>query len=300
MQATPKSPRRRRQTPSRQVQTGYAADWQQDRAPWPASTPRRGQPTPKASAPKSPARQQPKTKKPAKKQSGAPAPEPDWESEVAPPSQVSTSAASSTVSPEAQQLRELMAVLKKSDQELSAEIQAVMSRVKVITPKEASKLMHGAVSRLDTAREKLQKARNARSNMHRNWSKFLSEAIQRWQQHSEKFAKEDGELQKAIELAATVFQNARSHLEETKEALSEFGNVIENVQEVSDEELMLDAPPSLANGIQEMLTSLTRLRDTQDEPENLAKKPRLAEAAKEEPGNASLPRAMQPVGMGDK
>ena len=78
--------------------------------------------------------------------------------------------------------------------------------------------MHSSVSRRDTAREKLQKAHAARNNMHRNWSKFVSMQF-KWQQHSEKFAKEDGELQAAIDAATTAFQIARNHLEETKEAL---------------------------------------------------------------------------------
>ena len=90
-----------------------------------------------------------------------------------------------------------------------------MNKVKVITPKEASKLMHGVVTKLDHARAKLQKDKAARQNMYRNWTKFLTDAIQRWQQHSENFAKEDAELWKAMETATSNFLTARTHLEET-------------------------------------------------------------------------------------
>ena len=109
----------------------------------------------------------------------------------------------------------LVSSLKKSDLELTPEIQATMNKVKVITPKEASKLMHGVVTKLDHARAKLQKDKAARQNMYRNWTKFLTDAIQRWQQHSENFAKEDAELWKAMETATSNFLTARTHLEET-------------------------------------------------------------------------------------
>ena len=150
-----------------------------------------------------------------------------------------------------------------------------MNKVKVITPKEASKLMHGVVTKLDHARAKLQKDKAARQNMYRNWTKFLTDAIQRWQQHSENFAKEDVELWKAIETATSNFLTARTHLEETKEALAEFDNVVEEgVQSISDDDLMVDSPPGISQGIQEMMSSLTRLQEVQEEADaSAAKKP---------------------------
>ena len=298
MQTAPKSPRRKRTASVRQHRDwNYAEDWAGESGPWKASTPRRAQPSPRQHAPKSPARQQPKPKKISKKQ--VPPAEPDWVSNA---EKVNTSAMSSTspLSPEAQQLRELVSSLKKSDLELTPEIQAAMSKIAVITPKEATKLMHGAVSKLDHAREKLQKAKTARSNMHRNWTKFLEDAVKRWQQHSERFAKEDADMVSAIEDATSAFQAARTHLEETKEALAEFDNIVENqVQEVSDEDLMADATPNVSTGISEMLSSLTRLREAQEEP--VAKKPRIEEAeGKQGTGGALASKALQPFGGGGK
>jgi len=298
MQTAPKSPRRKRTSSVRQHRDwNYAEDWAGESGPWKASTPRRAQPSPRQHAPKSPARQQPKPKKISKKQ--VPPAEPDWVSNA---EKVNTSAMSSTspLSPEAQQLRELVSSLKKSDLELTPEIQAAMRKIAVITPKEATKLMHGAVSKLDHAREKLQKAKTARSNMHRNWTKFLEDAVKRWQQHSERFAKEDADMVSAIEDATSAFQAARTHLEETKEALAEFDNIVENqVQEVSDEDLMADATPNVSTGISEMLSSLTRLREAQEEP--VAKKPRIEEAeGKQGTGGALASKALQPFGGGGK
>ena len=151
-------------------------------------------------------------------------------------------------------------------------------------------------------REKLQKAKTARTNMHRNWGKFLDDSVKRWQQHGEKFTKEDEELANAIDAATSVFQAARTHLEETKEALAEFDNIVEKeIPEVSDEDLMADTTGSIGDGIQEMLTNLTRLRDAQDDIEaNAAKKARTEEppATPAAEGGSALPKAMQPFGGG--
>lgn len=164
--------------------------------------------------------------------------------------QSSMAAPTSSSPTEVQQLQGLMNVLKKKDMELDPEAQAVMNKVKVITPKEASKLMHGAVSRLDNAKDKLQKALDARQNMHRNWGKFVSDAVVRWQKHTENFTKEDSQLQEAIVTATTACHTGRAHLEETKGA--------------NDDDIMTDTTPDLPSGIQELVHSLTRLRDSQE------------------------------------
>ena len=300
--SAPKSPRRRRQTPGRRTSWNYDGEWTEGNGePWTASTPRRQQ-SPRQRSTKSPARQQPKAKKAAKK-TAAPAPEPAWNPGTTTVAASASSAPSAAaLSQAAQDLRDLVGVLKKSDLELTPEIQAAMSKVKVVTPKEASKLMHGAVSRLDAARDKLQKAREARSNMHRNWSKFIADAVKRWQEHSERFTAEDKNLLEAVEAATTSFQEARTHLEETKESLAEFDNLIEEVHEVSDEELMTDSVPGIAGGIQEMLSSLRRLQDSQEELEtSAAKRPRI-EKNKEgvKDGKPATLPSMQPFGGGDK
>lgn len=216
------------------------------------------------------------------------------------PASNATSTSSSATSTEAQQLRELMKVLKKTDMEIDPEVQAVMDKVKVITPKAATKLMHGAVSRLDNTREKLQKALDARQNMHQNWSKFVSDAVERWQKHAESFAKEDAQLQEAISAASNAFHAARDHLEETKDALAEFDDV-SDIQILNDEDPMTDTSSDLASGIQELVTTLTRLRDSQDDTIGTAsKKPRLEPATVTVVEVKDPPKAMQPFGGGGK
>ena len=85
--------------------------------------------------------------------------------------------------------------------------------------------------------------------------------------------------------------------------LAEFDDAIANeVHEVSDEELMADTTSNVGKGIQEMLTSLTRLRETTDEVEASApKKPRTEEpGGGQDGGSTALPKALQPFAKGDK
>ena len=74
------------------------------------------------------------------------------------------------------------------------------------------------------------------------------DAVTRWQKHSENFSKEDAKLEEAIMAAANVFQAARAHLEETKEALAEFDNLEEQIQEISGGDLMSDQAPPIFQG----------------------------------------------------
>eukprot|EP00435_Cladocopium_sp_Y103_P031998 s56_g8.t1 len=251
-------------------------------------------------------RQRPKAKRAARKAAvNVPPPEPEWEFEATAPTSASTHGSASSTTTEAQQLRELVSALKKSEMEVSADVQAVLNRVTVITPKEATKLMHAATDRLSNARDRLQQARTARTNMHKNWGKFIADAVKRWQAHGERFTREDAELMEAIETATAAFQAARNHHEETKTALAEFDNVIEQVQEVSDEEVMNDTTADVASNIKELQTSLARLCDCQDDGDApVGKKQRREEPevpmedSKNSASKAS--QALQPFGAGHK
>eukprot|EP00435_Cladocopium_sp_Y103_P051713 s2481_g16.t1 len=146
----------------------------------------------------------------------------------------------------------MAAALKKSENALDGDVQNALSKLT------ATKLLQSDTSRHANARDAPRKAKKARQNLHKNWRKFLADAVTRWQQHSENYSKEEA----AIAEANATFQSARTHLEETKEALIEFDSATGEVQEVSDDENMPDAAPTLSD---EAVNSLTRLRDQHDE-----------------------------------
>ena len=142
-------------------------------------------------------------------------------------------------------------------------MQNVLSKV-TLKPPDPSQQMQSANSRLKNARESLQRAKEAKQNLHRNWRAFLTEAVKRWEAHSAKFTKEDNELQEAIDAATTAFQEAKEFFETSREIL-EAHDSKETVQEISDDELLAEATPSVTEDIETMLSSLTRIRDRQEE-----------------------------------
>ena len=125
-------------------------------------------------------------------------------------------------------------------------IRNVLSKVS-IKPPDPSQQMQSANSRLKNAREHLQREKEAKQNLHRNWRAFLSEAVKRWEAHSAKFTKEENELQEAINAATTAFQEAKEFFETSLEVL-EAHDSKETVQEISDDELLSEATPSVACG----------------------------------------------------
>ena len=161
------------------------------------------------------------------------------------------------------------------------EAQDVLSKVAVLTPKDAERLMQSAASRLGNARDGFQLAKKARQNLHKNWWKFVVDAVTRWQKHSENFSKEDAKLEEAIMAAANVFQAARAHLEETKEALAgvrQPGGA--NSGDFGRRSHVRPGSPNLSGEIQQIVHNLTHLRDHQGEQadQSASKKPRVEQA----------------------
>lgn len=226
-----------------------------------------------------------------------PPPEPEWDSQA----HASAPATSSSASDKAELLlQELANTLKKSETPLDTDVQNILSKVN-IKPVDPSKQMHSATSRLDNARKELQKAKEAKKTLHRKWSLFLTEAVKRWEAHTAKFTQEDAELQTAIDSATQAFQEARVVFETSKAAVTAHDLSVNEVHEISDDELLQDQVPTVVSDIQSMLTTLSGIRDRQEEAQiegNSNKRPRTQEPeAKSEAGFQS---SLQPFGVGDK
>ena len=294
----PKSPRRCSRRKNQDW--NYAGGWNEDEdyAQSPRTRPQspRQAPAPPKKAPAKAAKE-----KKQNKNYQTPAKEPDWN----PKEQYESTTASSANQGKAELLlQELASSIKTSDQPIDPKVQTILAKVN-IKPPDPSKQMHSATSRLDNARKDLQKAKEAKRNLHRNWRAFLQDAVRRWESHSEKFQKEDTELQAAIDAAAVVFQEARTVFEQTKEVMTARDQE-QTVQEISDEELLADATPNVAEDIQMMLSSLTKIRDRSDEAhleeESASKKPRREEEDGGLPSQAAtvVAPALQPFGKGGR
>ena len=111
-------------------------------------------------------------------------------------------------------------------------------------------------------------------------------------------------MQEAINVAANAFQEAKEFFETSREVLVAHDSK-ETVQEISDDELLSDATPSVAEDVETMLASLTRLRDRQEEVHqegSALKKARTTEPTDggEHSVDSAASPAMMPFGKGSK
>lgn len=116
-------------------------------------------------------------------------------------------------------LKELIHALKKSQQEMDPEIQAILQRSHMKDGQKSTQSLYNAVDDLSTARETLDIAKLARHNLHIKWRNFLTNAVQRWQKHTEDFQREESELTEQIEAAKTSLAAAVRRFENSKSEL---------------------------------------------------------------------------------
>ena len=184
---------------------------------------------------------------------------------------------------------------------LTADVQKALTNAQKLAAVDPTKQLQSAASRLRTARDQLAQAREARLKMHGSWAKFITEAVQRWNQHIEDFETRDAEHQSAIQVAMEKYQNAKQEVESSKEALTASEITLDINTEVNDEELMADDTPSIQDDMKAMVTNLDRIRARQAEAleESATKKPRVE---KEEEPNVRLPgaKSLQPFGGGGR
>ena len=207
-----------------------------------------------------------------------------WTTPSAPSQSTSTQADASV---EAKYNR-LVAALEK--QENSKEVQQIVEEgsVKVAS----SKQMHALVKKLDQARDKFHGAQKARQNLHDSWTKYLEESIKRWKTFAEDFGNKDRDLEAKVNQAKDKLQEARHHLNETKEQLSnrdkDFIKDVEIVDSEMDEETnKVETSEPILAGISAMVENLeaVRVRPQEDAMEHTAKKARTESAEVGEPGS---------------
>ena len=207
-----------------------------------------------------------------------------WTTPSAPSQSTSTQADASV---EAKYNR-LVAALEK--QENSEEVQQIVEEgsVKVAS----SKQMHALVKKLDQARDKFHGAQKARQNLHDSWTKYLEESIKRWKTFAEDFGNKDRDLEAKVNQAKDKLQEARHHLNETKEQLSnrdkDFIKDVEIVDSEMDEETnKVETSEPILAGISAMVENLeaVRVRPQEDAMEHTAKKARTESAEVGEPGS---------------
>ena len=183
---------------------------------------------------------------------------------------------------EAQQLKECYALLNKHEDVLPQEVQSYIQNLKLKENKRSVKTLHSAVTVMGKARDELQGAIAARSQMHSTWRTFLADSITRFQNYGKDFAQQEENLVARIQAAKQSFEQAKESLSIEKTKASSLQDA---VQEVSDDDteikdVVLLAPDKITEGLNHLATSLQELKsqaDTLEKEEQKHKRPRLAE-----------------------
>ena len=171
-------------------------------------------------------------------------PEPPWNSHVgaggtlAPLPPPTTPPPDPTPTVEEQYLKELLAALKKSPQEMPPDVKAVVQKHSIKEGQCASRDLYSAVDELSTARETLDSAILARHQLHIRWRNFLSEAVERWKGHAAHFQQEEQELTAQIESAKLALTQASKKFDASK---AEVGGEVVDVDKTEESRLAMEA-----------------------------------------------------------
>ena len=176
-----------------------------------------------------------------------------------------------------QQLKTLLAALKKTEVEQSMEVQNLIqtASVTLAAPSAASApSMQSAIARRDNARDWLRKTKMARVQLHTTWRTFIHENLELWNGWSTEFKSEDEALQAAIKQAAA---NLKAAKEVTDQRTTEAAARDDALLEISDTEdggaMETDAMgQGILNGITNMVTGLQKAHEQTESLEESARK----------------------------
>ena len=142
-------------------------------------------------------------------------PKPSWMGMPLPPGAAASS--SQTLSPAEQQLREVSSMLKRANQEtLSTELQQFVAEEGKVETKIETKALHSAVKVLGKARDNLDEALLARSNLLSQWRSFLAISLERFRQYTDHFQNQERAHQENINKVKEALLKAKEDSNSTE------------------------------------------------------------------------------------
>ena len=165
-----------------------------------------------------------------------------------------------------QTLSKLTAAIKKQPEKFDPEVHAILQGASLAEGLSAQDMMLKAVSDLGNAREALDAARLGRYQNHVRWRDFLSSAVQRWQEYTADFQKQEKEFTEAIENAKTFMANAKERFETGKATLT--ADQLAAVPAVSGDDPMVEkaaestSGQALQQGLENMAANLASLKSS--------------------------------------
>ena len=184
---------------------------------------------------------------------GPPAAMPTWKSPIPDPAQYVPPAipAPPPISPAEAKLKELTAALRKTPDNLTPEVQALVKDVAMSAGQTETTKAVQAVEELGVAKERLSAVKWARYQNHGAWKNFLQEAMEQMTVFANAFQEQEAVLGEAVQKARAAVLAAKEKSDAAKDG----------IQEISDGEEMdsADPPQALQEGLQNMTQVLTKM-----------------------------------------
>jgi len=207
----------------------------------------------------------------------------EWQTPSLPALPASASSQSQATSKIEQKYKELVHQLKKTPEQLTPEVQALVTKEIVSETQGAAKSLHSMVSKMEKAQKALDAANGARLQLHSRWRTFMAAAIPRWTKWVEDFQKDDAELHDKIKTAKEYYDTIK---EEYGQQQSSF-HLKSPIEVEDDEESSVDqAAEKIKESMASMMQSLSDVKNKADqlhaEQEKTAKRPRLEHTGNED------------------
>ena len=228
-----------------------------------------------------------------------------------------TAGTASALTPEQQarehKMQELMAYLKRRGPDLPQDVSQKVHEFSKKDGAQAKKDLQTAAKALGEAKDALEAALQARTNLIASWNTFITDAVRTWKEYAILFQTQEAEHQERIQTAREVFIAAKENVDDAKTAVGE-------VIEVNDDEEDLAGPSNAATSekITESMRFMTaslaqfqqKAEEIQSEVQSSLKRPRLTppesldanmptpkeEAAVDGNASSAPPAALQPFG----
>ena len=167
-------------------------------------------------------------------------------------------------------MKAIMSMLKKHNESLPAELQAMVNDVAMKDGQTETKQMHSAVTAHGRAKKELQQAQLARFNLHAAWRGFLSQAVAQWQTYSDQFVAQEKQMTERVSAALEALEQAKLNLATLKTAagmdIKEDQMVVSDDDNVKqDKDTTNNTADRIKEGISNLHTSLDALRTSAEQ-----------------------------------
>ena len=180
-----------------------------------------------------------------------------------------------------QTLRLLAQQIQQNPDSATPEVLAIVQRHKIQGKKQYTKELHTAVKDLGQARQALDEAVNARSQLLARWRTFLDASLKQWKEYTDMFQAQEKSCQEQIALARDSVNKAKDEF-----AAKQSGDTHEISDDDGDfqEQASKESSSRILGGMQHMTSGLQQLsvqaeQAFQEEEARKLKRPRRAEEA---------------------